>query len=128
MLFLLFLLLFGSSFDDFAVAILSSSTIPLSWFTHTHRRTSQPASSLSRSASLAGCGLCPLCVALHSKEEMRLPIEVIMDFDSPSRRRDAAVAVDCCGAALCRIAVLPYAVCRFFFMITFVVPFLRLLV
>lgn len=50
-----------------------------------------------------------------------------MDFDSPSRRRDAAVAVDCCGAALCRIAVCcvpfllyDYVRCSFFALISLI--------
>jgi len=65
--------------------------------------------SLSKSLPLFCRGLCPCAafyVALHSKEEMRLPIEVIMDFDSPSCANndsdDAAAAVDAAavGAAV----------------------------
>lgn len=100
-----------------------SSSMPLSWFTHTHiyphcysRMHVPPTILLPLSFLLSGflgrCGLCPWCVALHSKEEMRLPIEVIMDFDSPSCvPTTTTLRCCCCCSRLLRRCTLPYAVC-----------------
>lgn len=64
------------------------------------------------SSFLGRCGLCPWCVALHSKEEMRLPIEVIMDFDSPSCvPTTTTLRCCCCCSRLLRRCTMPYAVC-----------------
>lgn len=97
-----------------------SSSIPLSWFTHTHIQSQSYACptyhslplSFLLSSFLGRCGLCPWCVALHSKEEMRLPIEVIMDFDSPSCvPTTTTLRCCCCCSRLLRRCTMPYAVC-----------------